>query len=122
MKKILIADDESALLNALLKKVSSEGYAVIPAIDGDEALKKANEEKPDLILLDIMMPGKHGLDVFNEIRKSEWGKKVPIFFLTNFSEHPEATKLASKDPNCEYLVKASIKISDVIALIKTKLK
>lgn len=121
MKKILIADDEKPLLDALIKKVTDAGYEVVSASEGNETLKKANEEKPDLILLDIMMPGKHGIDIFNEIRNSEWGKKVPVVFLSNYSDHPEATKLAEKDSNCQYLVKSSTKISAVIDLIKSKI-
>ena len=122
MAKILIADDEKPLLTALSKKVSSEGFEVIEASNGNETKDKAFEAKPDLVLLDIMMPGKHGIDVYKDIRNSDWGKTTLIIFLSNYSSHPEATKISNKDKNCEYLVKSSTKIGDVIELIKSKLK
>ncbi len=122
MKKVLIAEDEQVLLKALVTKITKLGYGVISASNGIEASELALKEKPDLLLLDIMMPGKHGIDVFNEIRESEWGKKVPIVFLSNYSDHPEATKLSQKDGNCDYLVKSSTKLSKIIELVEDKLK
>lgn len=122
MKKVLIAEDEQTLLKALVIKVSELGYEVFSASNGVDATKIALKEKPDLLLLDIMMPGKHGVDVYNEIRESDRGKKVPIVFLSNYSDYPEATKLSQKDKNCEYLVKSSTKISKIIELVQSKLK
>ncbi len=81
MKKILIADDKPEVVE--LVRVSLEGdYQVIDASDGSQTLKKVRLEKPDLILLDIIMPKMDGFEVFRKLKKEPKTKKIPIIMLT----------------------------------------
>lgn len=80
MAKILIAEDDATLRAGLAIALESEGYAVRACADGGEALAAYSENRPDLILLDVMMPVKSGYDVCVEIRRR--GDNVPIIFLT----------------------------------------
>jgi two-component system alkaline phosphatase synthesis response regulator PhoP len=79
-EKILIIEDEEDLVKGLKLNLADEGYSIEWAPDGEEGLRKAVEESPDLIILDIMMPKMNGLDVCREIRKK--GLNVPIIMLT----------------------------------------
>lgn len=77
-KKILIADDTDAIRKLLNFRLKKEGYEIIEAADGQEALKKFEEENPDLILLDIMMPKMFGWDVLQKIKESNPSVKVVV--------------------------------------------
>lgn len=81
-KKILIADDEPNILISLEFLMKREGYAVVLARDGQEALEAVLRERPDLVLLDVMMPLKSGFDVCHEVRANEAVKDTPIVMLT----------------------------------------
>ena len=80
MAEILIVDDERAIREGLKMTLSSEGFAVRTARDGDDALKKIGEHKPDLVLLDVMMPRMNGFAACESIRKAD--KLLPVIFLT----------------------------------------
>jgi len=82
MKKILVVDDEPFLVKALQIRLEHEGYEVISAYDGLEGLNKAREEKPDLIILDVMMPKKNGYQVCQELKSDDQYKYIPIIMLT----------------------------------------
>ena len=82
MKKVLIVDDEEDVLNVLTKRLSSEGYHVIKAVNGEEAIMKAKKEIPDLILLDVVMPGMDGGEVQHVLSEDDATKNIPILFLT----------------------------------------
>jgi two-component system alkaline phosphatase synthesis response regulator PhoP len=85
-KKILIADDEPDILEILQYNLNKEGYEVITAKDGDEALTKAKNNKPDLIILDIMMPKKTGTEVCEILRSQPAFKNTLIIFLTALND------------------------------------
>ena len=85
-KKILIADDEPDILEILSFNLSAEGYQVITARNGDDALEKARQTKPDLIILDVMMPGKNGIEVCNLLRLQPAYNNTLIIFLTAMSD------------------------------------
>lgn len=85
-KKILIADDEPDILEIIQYNLVKEGYSVITARDGDEALTKAKQQQPDLIILDIMMPKKNGVEVCEILRSQPAFKNTLIIFLTALSD------------------------------------
>src|SRR3984893_2429909 len=85
-KKILIADDEPDILEIIQYNLTKEGYDVITAKDGDEALGKAKIVRPDLIILDIMMPKKNGVEVCEILRSQPGFKDTLIIFLTALSD------------------------------------
>ena len=85
-KKILIADDEPDILEILQFNLKGEGYDVITAKNGDEAIELAKKHAPDLVILDIMMPGKNGIDVCSILRMSPAFKDTIIIFLTALTD------------------------------------
>ena len=91
-KKVLVVDDELNI-RLLVKIIFGNSYDVLEASNGDEALIKAQEEKPDLILLDIMMPGKDGFTTCNELKSSKATRGIPVVMLTAL-QHQLNEKLA----------------------------
>jgi two-component system, OmpR family, alkaline phosphatase synthesis response regulator PhoP len=85
-KKVLIADDEPDILEIVQYNLEKEGYEVITAKDGDDALVKAKGSKPDLIILDIMMPKKNGVEVCEILRSQPGFKETLIIFLTALND------------------------------------
>lgn len=82
MKKILIADDRYEVVELVKATLEGEDYQVIDASDGREALEKIKREKPDLVLLDIIMPKMDGFEVLSEVKKDPRTKDIPIIMLT----------------------------------------
>jgi len=112
-KKILIVEDEEILTSLLGKKLTNEGYEVSIAKDGEEGLKVIQEIKPDLILLDIVMPKMGGFEVMAEMAKDEKLKKIPVIVISNSGQPVEidrAQELGAKD----WLVKAEFDPQEVI--------
>lgn len=119
-KTILIVEDEAPLLNVLSDRLAEEGFTVLGAQDGAEGFAVAEKHKPDLILLDIVMPRTNGLRMLKQLRQSEWGQEVPAIVLTNVRDShqmAEATELGING----YLVKANWRLDDVVAKVKEKL-
>ena len=81
-KKILVVDDEPNVLRILVARLSADNYNVITASDGILAVEKAQQEKPDLILLDIRMPAGDGTMVFENLKILESTKSIPVIFMT----------------------------------------
>ena len=81
-KTILIADDEPDVVRMLARRLKAYGYEVIAAFDGIRAVKQANEAKPDLIILDIKMPGLDGYTVFKNLKMSVYAAFIPVIFLS----------------------------------------
>ncbi|MEO6232627.1 MAG: response regulator transcription factor [Ferruginibacter sp.] len=86
VKKILIADDEPDILEIIEFNLQSEGYEVFTAKNGDEAIEEAKKHQPDLIILDVMMPGKNGIDVCNILRMQPQFNETLIVFLSALSD------------------------------------
>ncbi len=117
MKKILIIEDEEVLLNLIEAKLRKEGYKVAIAKDGVEGLKMARKEKPDLILVDIIMPRKGGFEVMEEIRNEEEMKDIPIIVISNSGQPVEldrVKKLGVKD----WLIKTNFDPQEVVEKVK----
>ena len=91
-KKVLIADDEPNIVISLEFLLRREGFEVLVAVDGEEALVKAREEKPDLILLDVMMPKKSGFEVCQALRADPALAGVKIIMLTAKGRETEVAK------------------------------
>ncbi len=114
-KKILIAEDEPSLLNVMSKKVKSLGYTVIEAKDGQQALDKFTKEKPDLILLDVVMPIKNGFDVLEEIKMKQ-KSKVPVIILSNLNESQDI-ETGKNLGAVDYITKSNLSLRDIMVKI-----
>lgn len=121
---ILIVDDEEDILEFLSYSLKKEGYNIITASNGNDGLKLANKHMPDLIILDVMMPGKDGITVCKEIRENNELDKCLITFLTARSE--EYSELAGFDAGADdYIfkpIKPKLLVSRVNAILKRKRK
>lgn len=92
--KILLVDDDKDFVEATTLVLESKPYEVIVAYDGDEGLAKARKEKPDLIILDIIMPVKDGFSAAEQLKKDPELKKIPVIMLTSFSQKVGETSLS----------------------------
>ncbi len=120
-KIILIVEDEPPMLAALVKKFRNEKFEVLQAKDGEEGLGIALKKRPDLIMMDIIMPKMDGMTVTKRIREGGmWGKDVPIIMLTNLSDS-ESISEAAKYRVYDFLVKTDWRLDDVVNLVKDKL-
>jgi two-component system alkaline phosphatase synthesis response regulator PhoP len=106
-KKILMIDDDLALLELFTTVFNSAGFNLSVAKNGTEALEKAKIEKPDLILLDIMLPDINGLEVLKRLKRDPETSHVPIWMITNLAEQI-SRETASSLGASDYLVKASL--------------
>lgn len=116
MKKILIIEDELQVMDAYEKKLRKDGFEVISARTSDEGLRLAKISGPDLIILDILLPGTmSGIGVLKSIKLDEDIKNVPILMLTNLdSSEIEARDLGVAD----YIIKSNISIDGVVARVR----
>lgn len=120
VKKILIADDEPDILEILLFNLQGEGYDVVTARNGDEAIEAAKKHQPNLIILDVMMPGKNGIEVCNILRLQPAFRDTLIIFLSALSD--ESTEIKGLETGADdYLTKPispKILVSKVNALFR----
>ncbi len=121
MNHILIIEDEEFLIRALEDNLTAEGYTVDIAKDGEEATGKIEKKKPNLILLDIVMPKKDGFYVLEEIKKNPEWKLIPVIVLTNLGEDI-AIKRAFDMGADDYFVKSQHPIQEVIERVKDYLE
>lgn len=117
MKKILFIEDEQALQKTLGDILRRENYKVINALDGEIGLKLAKTQKPDLILLDIILPKMEGFDVLENLKENPATKEIPVIILTNLEKMEDVEK-ALRLGATTYLVKTDYSLTEVIEKIK----
>ena len=113
MKKILLVEDEEIMISLLQRKLTMEGYEISVTRDGEEGLKAMREVKPDLILLDIIMPKMGGFEVMTEMQKDKTLAKIPVIVISNSGQPVEidrAQKLGAKD----WLIKTEFDPQEVV--------
>jgi len=115
-KKILIVEDEATLQKALSDMLIEEDFEVVSAIDGLIGLDLARSVNPDLILLDIILPGMDGFDILRNIKQKD-KSEVPIIILTNLSDLDHIQKALDIGATT-YLVKADFHLADVLKKVK----
>jgi DNA-binding response OmpR family regulator len=120
MKSILFIEDESALQKTFGDLLGSRGYKVISALDGEIGLALAKKERPDLILLDIVLPKVSGLEVLTGLKENPETKKIPIVILTNLEGMDNVGK-ALELGAMTYLVKSQYNLNEVIEKIEKAL-
>ena len=120
-KKILIVEDDKFLRELIAKKLSSEGYQVLETMDGEEGLEKTKEEKPDLILLDLILPSMDGFEFLAHIKTAPKLSKIPVIVISNLGQKEDIEK-ALKMGVVDYLVKAHFTPGEIIERIKKVLR
>ncbi len=121
MSKILVVEDEAFLLQALTDKLKKAGYEVESGVDGAEGLLKVKKFKPDLLLLDLLMPKKNGHEVLKEVKASEETKDMPVIILSNFGDKAEIKKAMDEGAR-DYFVKANLSLDDLLVRIRECIK
>ena len=117
MKHILLIEDDPFLIDIYTTKLKEAGYSVETAEDGDEGLRMIKEKKPDLVLLDVVLPNFNGWEILRKIKKDDNFKDLKIVVLSNLGEKDEVEK-GLKLGATKYLVKAHYTPSEVIKEVK----
>ncbi len=120
-KKVLIVEDDIHVSKVFQVQVEKAGFLSVVADDGEEALKIINAEKPDLVILDLMIPKKDGFEVLEEVRKNPVFEKVPIVIISNLGQDTDKARALGLGAT-EYLVKIDYSIQEIINKIKNYLK
>ena len=121
MKKVLIVEDDSFLQGLEASKLEKEGYKVITASTGEEAMKKLNEPGIDVILLDLILPNFDGFEVLKKARTMETLKNIPVIVFSNLSEEKAIEK--SKELGAtDFMVKSNFTLDELVKRINLALK
>lgn len=115
--KVLIVDDDAFLSGIYATKLELEGFQVVSARDGEEGLKAAMREKPDLILLDVLMPKLDGFEVLKRLKAEPEFKATPVIMLTNLGQKEDIEK-GLADGAVDYLIKAHFVPAEAVDKIK----
>ncbi len=121
MPKILIVDDDAFLAGIYATKLDLEGFQVVSAHDGEEGIKLAQKELPDLILLDVLMPKLDGFEALKRLKADPSTKNIPVIMLTNLGQKEDIEK-GIEDGAVDYLIKAHFVPAEAVAKIKKVLK
>lgn len=119
-KYILVAEDDMAYASVYKRKLEAEGFDAQVVNDGEAALGAVKQRKPDLIILDLLMPKKDGFSVLVELKNSADTKNVPVLVATNLSQEVDVEK-AMKAGAADFFVKSNISISEMIEKVKKHL-
>ncbi|MFA7244510.1 MAG: response regulator [Patescibacteria group bacterium] len=115
-KTIMVVDDDLTLREMYEERLKAEGFVVTGAADGEEAYKKAQEEHPSLIILDIMMPKLNGIDTLKKLRADDKTQDIPVIILTALVQEIDKIKEMMR-PNDSYLVKSEEMPKDVVSKV-----
>ncbi len=120
-KKILVIEDDKFLRELISQKLLKEGYEISEAIDGEEGLKKVKEEKPDLVLLDLILPGIDGFEVLSEMKDDPILAQIPVIILSNLGQKEDVEK-GLRLGAVDYLIKAHFTPGEIVEKINNALK
>lgn len=104
-RKIFVVEDETALLRVLLEWLKTEGYEAFGLSSGQDAAKVIRQKMPDLVLLDLILPGKNGFEIMKELAADPKSREIPVIILTNLEDERER-RLAADLGAVDYLIKA----------------
>ncbi len=120
-KKILLVEDDNFLRELLAKKLRNEGFEVIEAVDGEQGLQETEEKMPDIILLDLILPGMDGFQFLEKKKEKEKVKEIPVIILSNLGQREEIEK-GLKLGAVDYMVKAYFSPFEIVDKVKQYLK
>jgi len=120
-KKILLIEDDAMISSIYKAKFEADGFEAFAAADGAKGLEMAKKEKPDLVILDVILPGLDGFSVLEEIKRDKATRSIPVIMLTNLGTEDDKAK-GKKMGALDYLIKASLTPSQISEKIKEVLK
>jgi DNA-binding response OmpR family regulator len=115
--KILVAEDDKFLLKIYQTKLTKEGFNIIIASDGEEAIQKIKSEKPSLLILDLLLPKKSGFEVLEEIKADPETKDIAVIISSNLGQDADVER-GLKLGAVDYMIKANLSITEVMDKIK----
>lgn len=121
MAKILVVEDDKFLRELILRKLKEENYETVSAIDGEEGVTRVQQERPDLVLLDLILPGMNGFDALKKMKEIPEVAEIPVVVLSNLGQKEDverALKLGAKD----YLVKAHFTLDEIVEKVRKYIK
>jgi len=121
MKKILVIEDDKFLRDLICQKLAREGYDVLEAVDGEKGVEDVKKEKPNLILLDLILPGIDGFEVLSRIKNDPLLSQIPVIILSNLGQKDDIEK-GLKMGAVDYLIKAHFTPVEIIDKIRATLK
>jgi len=116
-KKILLIEDEQIIIDILVKKLKKEGYDIVVAMNGNQGLEKMRSQAPDVILLDMVMPQKGGMEVLEEMNKDKGLKKIPVIIISNSGQPVELDRAMTLGVS-DWLVKTEFDPEEIIEKVK----
>lgn len=119
-KTVLVVEDDQSLRELLEKRLNDNDLHAITASDGDDALYKSIKHKPDLIILDVMLPKMSGMELLHIIRKHEWGKNIPVIVLTNNDDIEVMNESIKHGVHCHY-IKSNTSLNSLMQTIQGQL-
>jgi len=120
-KTILIIEDDKFLRELIAQKLIKEGYEISEALDGEEGIKKVKEEKPDLVLLDLILPEIDGFEVLSRMKDDPGLAQVPVIILSNLGQKEDVER-GLKLGAVDYLIKAHFTPGEIIEKVRAVLK
>ncbi|HET9000030.1 MAG TPA: response regulator [bacterium] len=118
MQRILVVEDDRFLRKAAEAALRRQGFTVLVAADGEEGLRVARSELPDLVLLDLIMPGLQGFEVLKLLKAEAATSAIPVIILSNLGQDSDV-KAAMDAGAVDYLVKANLALDTLVARVKT---
>lgn len=119
-KKILLVEDDKFLRDLFSKKLKSEDYEVVESFDGESGLIKAKEINPNLILLDLILPGIDGFNVLKKLKEEATLNQIPVIILSNLSQEEDIKKALALGA-ADFIIKANFTPSEIIEKIRKNL-
>jgi len=120
-KKILVVEDEKTLRFLIVQTLLREGFEVEEAIGGEDGIQKMKKNKPDLVLLDLLLPGVNGFEVLSRIKKDSDLESIPVIILSNLGQEEEIKRGMSLGA-IDYLIKAHFTLDQIVSRIRKFLK
>ena len=119
-KRVLIVEDEPDIREAMAETIADAGYEVLTATNGKEGLQKALEEKPDLILLDLIMPIMNGNEALEKLRQDPWGRNAKVLVLTSMDDVVHIAK-SHEGKITDYIIKSHASLDEILSKVRLAL-
>ena len=116
-RRILLAEDDRFLRKAAESALARNGYSVVTAVDGDEALARARDSAPELVLLDLIMPGRNGFDVLHALKSDPATKAIPVIVLSNLGQDGDVQRALALGA-AAYCIKADLSLQGLVRQVE----
>ena len=120
-KTILVVEDDKFLRELIVQKLESEGYDIVQAVDGEKGVAQLKKEKPDIVLLDLLLPGIDGFEVLKQAKEDKETESIPIIILSNLGQQDDVER-GLKLGAADYLIKAHFTPKEIASKVQSVLQ